>query len=229
MKTQISRMISAGAWFALAGAMAATPAHAGPAISLTNSFGCCATFPASMGWSFTANQNFTVDQLGFFDDRFDGLVLSHRVALWDVATRTIVVQGTVASGAAAPLVGGFRYVDVADTDLVAGRSYYAMAEFPGNATTIEFDSAFQVGQSPAGPITVDPRITLGDLRNAPIESSSFTTFPDETWLAHFGAGFLIADPTTPPAIPEPATLPLAFGAVGAACWVTRRTRRAVRS
>jgi hypothetical protein len=198
-------------------------------ITLSDGFGCCATFPASMGWSFTANTDFTVDQLGFFDARFDGLLFSHRVAIWDVAARAIVVQGTVPSGTVAPLVGGFRYVGVADTDLAAGRSYFAMAEFLGDVRTSETDSGFQFGQSPAGTMTVDPRITLGDLRNAPFESSGFTTFPDETFLAHFGPGFGIKDPAPPTGVPEPAIMPLALASLGAAAWVVRRRRTATPS
>lgn len=222
MNRRILGMIPAGALLALASTAFVAPAQAGPVITLSNRYGCCSTYPAAMGWSFTANTDFTVDQLGFFDADFDGLLFAHRVALWDVSTRAIVVQGTVAAGTTAPLVGGFRYVDVADTDLVGGRQYFAMAEFSGDVSTNETDSAFQFGQTPAGTMTVDPRITLGDLGRAPFESSGLATFPDEGWIAHFGPGFRIADPTPPTRVPEPATLPLALGAIAAAAWGTGR-------
>lgn len=228
-KKRFFRSIPAGALLALAAATCVAPAQAGPVITLSNSYGCCSTYPSAMGWSFTANTDFTVDQLGFFDADFDGLLFAHRVALWDVSTRAIVVQGTVAAGTTAPLVGGFRYVDVADTDLLAGRQYFAMAEFQGDSATNATDSAFQFGQSPAGTMTVDPRITLGDLSRAPFESSGLAAFPDEGWIAHFGPGFRIADPTPPTRVPEPATLSLALGAIAAGAWGASRRRGATAS
>ena len=86
------------------------------------------------GWSFSTNTAITLTTLGFYDSPFPfdpGLNENHQVAVWDGTSGTLLTSGTVPAGTSAPLIGGFRYVDVTDILLTPGTTYTIAAFLPG--------------------------------------------------------------------------------------------------
>jgi hypothetical protein len=91
----------------------------------------------TIGWEFIPLRPIRVTKLGYFDAHFDGLLASHDLGMFDVATRALLTRGTVPSGFAAPIEGpavaggGFRYVSVPEVVLEPGNNY-VIAATPAN-------------------------------------------------------------------------------------------------
>lgn len=79
----------------------------------------------SLGWRFTAKHDLQVTELGFYDDGKNGLTESHRVGIYDVGTKQLLVSATVVP--TDPLTGFFRYHPITPTTLPGGRDYYVLA------------------------------------------------------------------------------------------------------
>lgn len=79
----------------------------------------------SLGWRFTAVRDIKVTELGFYDDKKDGLKESHAVGIYDVATKQLMCSTTVTAGD--PLTGFFRYHPITPVVLTGGRDYYVVA------------------------------------------------------------------------------------------------------
>jgi len=98
----------AGAAFAAAITMLASPTVAGPAWdwspALNNNF---TNGSWDFGINFSVNAPVTVTGLGYYDDFGDGFLHSHEVALYNAAG-TLLASGTVTSADA--LAGNFRYL-----------------------------------------------------------------------------------------------------------------------
>lgn len=68
-----------------------------------------------------------VTSLGFYDAEGDGLAYSHRVGIYAVEDGSSVVSATVPAGTVAPLVDGFRYVELEGSfTLAAGATYVVL-------------------------------------------------------------------------------------------------------
>ena len=94
------------------------------AISFSNTTGeSLAKTDSTFGWSFTANSDINVVDLGVFDDSQNGLTDSHQVGIWD-SSGTLLVSATVPSGTGATLDDQFRTVSVSSTELLAGQKYF---------------------------------------------------------------------------------------------------------
>lgn len=142
------------------------------AISFSNTTGSTlGNPPFTLGWSFTANSNIDVVDLGVFDDSQNGLTDSHQVGVWN-SSGTLLVSTTVPSGTGATLDDQFRMVGVSSTELLAGQQYFIGALyttgddpmiFPGGATgfgtasQITFDDATFI----AGSTLTDPTVSNG--------------------------------------------------------------------
>jgi len=86
------------------------------------------TFAGTVGGIFLTTYSFypQVNWLGYYDQNGDGLANSHVVTLWDNNTQTIVASATVAAGTAAPLINGYRWVQLASTVTLNYGSYYVI-------------------------------------------------------------------------------------------------------
>jgi hypothetical protein len=73
----------------------------------------------SMGYTFTVNQPVTVTALGYFDYQGDGFVTSHNVGIYN-GSGTLLTQALLNSGTENPLIGNFRYTDIAPITLAVG-------------------------------------------------------------------------------------------------------------
>jgi hypothetical protein len=170
--------------------------------------------PFTVGFRFRAETDFVVTALGAFDYLGDGFGHSHVIGLWDVASGSLMATATVNPGSGAPLVGQFRYVDVAGVTLTANREYIvAASEFYG-ATRDLYASV------PAAAFTMAPDLSYLAPRSA--AEAPGLVFPEleigAPFSGVFGANFQVT------AVPEPSTwaLLLASFGWGGAVWVRSR-------
>ena len=86
-------------------------------------------FVGTVGGIFLTSYSYypQVNWLGYYDMGGDGLANSHVVTLWDNNTRTIVATATVPAGTAAPLIDGYRWVQLSSTVQLNYGSYYVIA------------------------------------------------------------------------------------------------------
>ena len=75
----------------------------------------------SFGWTFTPTVDIEVTHLGYFDDSGDGLLNPHPVAIFDTATKQLLVEATVQRDS--PLDKTHRYAEIVPVILKAGQTY----------------------------------------------------------------------------------------------------------
>jgi hypothetical protein len=162
----------------------------------------------SLGWRFTANQDLIVTQIGFYDDLKNGLVESHDVGIFDVATKALMASTTVVP--TDPLTGFFRYHPLAaPVTLPGGHDYYCMAVTKSEHYAVA-----------ATNLAVDGAITFRGYAgyNLPGTGQSnqtdvLTCADDDTvaspYAGDFGASFLITNPQ-----PAGAAVDILFGQGG---------------
>ncbi len=68
-----------------------------------------------------------VNWLGYYDKDGDGLANSHAVALWDLSNNSMIATVTVPAGTAAPLLNGYRWVQLSASVGLVYNSWYAIA------------------------------------------------------------------------------------------------------
>ena len=77
----------------------------------------------SLGFVFTANANFNVTSLGYYDDQGDGFLTPHEVGIFD-SSGTLLASTTLAAGTSGALgPNDFRYQAITPLALVAGDTY----------------------------------------------------------------------------------------------------------
>ncbi len=130
------------------------------------------------GWEFTVSQPFQVVAIGVYDLElffgpgptalsFPGLAQAHPVALWNVSNQTTpLATGVALTGQATPLCrDGYRYASITPTLLMPGQNYVVSAFWPGDSGPGNFDPYPDLASGSAGPVTVDPRVTLVQSRH----------------------------------------------------------------
>jgi PEP-CTERM motif len=87
------------------------------------------TFAGTVGGIFLPTYSFypQVNWLGYYDENGNGLANSHLVTLWDNSSQTILASATVPAGTAAPLINGYRWVQLSSTVQLNYGSYYVIA------------------------------------------------------------------------------------------------------
>ena len=85
-------------------------------------------FVGTVGGIFLTTYSYypQVNWLGYYDQNGDGLVNNHLVTLWDNNTQSIIASATVPAGTAAPLVDGYRWVQLSSTVTLNYGSYYVI-------------------------------------------------------------------------------------------------------
>lgn len=107
---------------ALLGCALLTSAQAAPvsALTFTSANGNGTSFNTTRGYAFNVTQTgLAATHLGIWDEGANGLSQAHDVGLWK-ADGTLLASTSIAAGAGALLVDGFRYVDIADIVLDIG-------------------------------------------------------------------------------------------------------------
>ncbi len=64
--------------------------------------------------------------LGYYDQNGDGLANSHVVTLWDNSNQSVIASATVPAGTGAPLINGYRWVQLPSTIQLNYGSYYVI-------------------------------------------------------------------------------------------------------
>jgi hypothetical protein len=97
-----------------------------PNVNLTT--GAQNTFTGTVGGIFLTTYSLypQVNWLGYYDANGDGLANSHLVTLWDNGTQAILASATVPAGTAAPLINGYRWVQLSSTLTLNYGSYYVI-------------------------------------------------------------------------------------------------------
>ena len=85
-------------------------------------------FVGTVGGIFLTTYSYypQVNWLGYADPTGHGLVDSHVVTLWDNSTQGIITSATVPAGTAAPLIDGYRWVQLPSTVQLNYGSYYVI-------------------------------------------------------------------------------------------------------
>jgi len=85
-------------------------------------------FVGTVGGIFLTTYSFypQVNWLGYADPTGHGLVDSHLVTLWDNSTQGIIASATVPAGTTAPLIDGYRWVQLPSTVQLNYGSYYVI-------------------------------------------------------------------------------------------------------
>ncbi|MFQ5423437.1 MAG: hypothetical protein ACE5F9_05590 [Phycisphaerae bacterium] len=107
------------------------------------------------GTEFAPNADIAVSSLGWYDDTAaspDGLLVSHDVGIFEVATQTLVVSTTVPAGTTTTKINEFRFVPVTPVTLTAGTAYVIVGIADGDPARFV---------TPGGNMTVHPALTLG--------------------------------------------------------------------
>jgi len=171
------------------------------AVSFSNTTGVTlGNPPFTLGWSFTANSNIDVLDLGVFDDAQNGLVDSHQVGLWN-STGTLLGSTTVPSGTGATLDDQFRMVGVSPIVLLAGQQYFIGALyttgddpmiFPGGATNFATASQITFNNSSfiAGSTLADPTVNGGTEPAYFGPNFEFSATPEPGSFVLLGTGLL---------------------------------------
>jgi hypothetical protein len=85
-------------------------------------------FVGTVGGIFLTTYSYypQVNWLGYADPTGNGLVDSHLVSLWDNSTGVVIASATVPAGTAAPLIDGYRWVQLSSTVQLNYGSYYVI-------------------------------------------------------------------------------------------------------
>lgn len=163
-KTIIYTLLAIGAVLWLGG----TPTWAiSPGVDFT---GYTNSYPLSwwgLGYSFKANTNAIVGELGAFDYGQDGFVQAQQVGLWD-SSRNLLTSTYVTSSDA--LQGFWRFHSIAPVTLTANQTYYVASQ--GGEGYAFFGTGFTV--APEITFLRDAYYYVGDESNNPLH------FPDLT-------------------------------------------------
>jgi hypothetical protein len=202
-------IIAAATIFAVPTASAQTPAYT---IKDTIAVGAVNNPPFTLGFSFTANSNFSVQALGFFDSGQNGILESHPIGVF-TESGTLLTSTTIPSGTAAPLINQFRYANISPVTLIAGQTYLIGALYTTNQELFFYpDQATGFVANPL--ITYNgARYVDGATLKAPIGIPSGSG-------GYFGPNMLLG-----PAAPEPGSLALLIPVLGIASTGLRQYRR----
>jgi len=86
------------------------------------------SFAGTVGGIFLTTYSYypQVNYLGYADPTGAALVNSHVVTLWDNSSGAVIASATVPAGTAAPLIDGFRWVQLSSTVTLNYGSYYVI-------------------------------------------------------------------------------------------------------
>jgi hypothetical protein len=178
------------------------------------------SFVGTVGGIFLTTYSYypELNYLGYADPTGAPLVDSHVVSLWDNSTGNVIASATVPAGNAAPLLNGYRWVQLSSTVNLNYGSYYVIgAQTDGVDLWGDLISNSSPDNGNNGQITWDPQyVQLGSgweftragrydsASNYPSEPGSQTSAQDSIYpAANLGFDLTFA-------VPEPAS----FGLIG---------------
>jgi len=190
------------------------------------------SYAGTVGGIFLTTYSFypELNYLGYADPTGAPLTDSHLVTLWDNSTGNVIASATVAAGTAAPLLDGYRWVQLSSTVNLNYGSYYVIgAQTDGVDLWGDLISNSSPDNGNNGQITWDSQyVQLGSgwefsragrydsAASYPSEPGNQTSTQDSIYpVANLGFNVL--------PVPEPATLGL-FGC-GAAVFLALQRKR----
>jgi len=169
----------------------------------------------SLGFTFTADTNFNVTSLGYYDDLGDGFLTAHDVGIFqgDGASGPgpLLASTTLAAGTSGTLgPNDFRYQAIAPLTLTAGQTYTIAGLSPNIGVN---DAWVYGGPSEVTGFSVNPDITI------PLDAARFIYSPPGGVLTdpsdHFSDyQFYAVNFNGPTSIPEPAAVALLLVGIG---------------
>lgn len=176
--------------------------------------GADGTSAYTRGWAFSSNAAINVTSLGWFDFDNDGLNASHQVGIWDMSGN-LIISGTVAAGAADPLLSGFRY-----TNALSGATTLAAGDY----VVAGLSSVSDVGWRYVDPaaVTMGAEISYIEDRSSGDTDFGYAWEYDGYQVGYFGANFQYDAVTD---VPEPAALSLSLLGLGLLGCLHRSRRR----
>lgn len=106
-----------------------------------SSLGTAAALNVVVGWEFSPAFDIDVTALGLFDLHGDGLSDLHTLAIW-TSSGDLLTQQLMGAGTDAPLIDGFRYIDIAPLRLIGDEKYVIGAFYLGNASDLVAVASF---------------------------------------------------------------------------------------
>ncbi len=108
-------------------AAASSTATADRTASFYDGQGSKLNFSNALGWFFTPIQDIVVTKLGVYDLGSAGFADSHEIGIFTLDDAPLVTT-FINAGLSGELIDGTRFVDVDATPLLAGTSYYIIAD-----------------------------------------------------------------------------------------------------
>jgi hypothetical protein len=176
------------------------------------------TAPGAYGFEFRPKWDIWVTKIGVFDPGGGGLPRSVRVGIVDGLSNTILVSEEVPGGTGVQFIGGFRFVDVTPTRLIADGTFQTIAIFEQGGPAVPWTTSSDA--------TIGVSFALEDGSVRAIFNEAATSFGDP--MAYHPDHYAFAGPNfwySTRAIPGPAAvLPMAFSLLA----MRLRTRRAAK-
>ncbi|HWE99719.1 MAG TPA: PEPxxWA-CTERM sorting domain-containing protein [Caulobacteraceae bacterium] len=189
----------------------------------------------TLGFTFTANQDFTITSVGYYDLGGDGFQTDHEIGIYAgdgmVAPGALLVSTDLAAGESGVLgADSFRYQDITPLDVTAG-STYTIAGVSPNYSTLN-DAFDYIGPDDMNGFAVSSLITIGPdaaryyYYTPTLVDPSLHYGNYQIYAVNFQGPGLDAVFTRPGSVPEPgawALMLIGLGLAGGAL----RARRAV--
>jgi hypothetical protein len=176
-------------------AVAAAPLRANTAYSFDTAL-VATDNPLSFGFQFQTLKPLAVYALGYYDDGADGFLTQHEVGIFD--SNGVLLSATfLSSGTTVPLIGQFRYQDIAPLLLPSGELFTVAATSGGPDDPWGYGVA---GDSITG-FAADPAIQIANDAARFVYQSSLQNPQDQFggYTIYAGPNFLFS------AVPEPRT------------------------
>ncbi|HLA85083.1 MAG TPA: DUF4082 domain-containing protein, partial [Thermoguttaceae bacterium] len=162
-----------------------------------------------VGFEFKVAADTVVNALGIWDDNDDGLVGSHHVVIWNAGNQSNVANVIIASGTDTPLVGHFRWANMAlPVTLSVSATYRIMSYYNSD------DPFRDHNPNPPYPLPSGQLPTFSSLLNSGVGVKAYFTntspspaFPLGTGSWAIGHAYIGPNFSTVP-IPEPGVLTL---------------------
>lgn len=165
------------------------------------------------GWEFSTSSDIQLTSMGLYDFLNPGFVAQHPIGIWDVSNPSqLLVSAIIPAGTVAPVVQGFRYVDINPVTLASGHDYVIAALYSSDDYFVGSLNAnnFQ--------LTMGPGLEFGGYRYGASYPTTTLSFPTG-YIPGQGEGF--GPNFTYDVVPEPSMSSLCVLAIAISFFVRK--------